>query len=329
MRGFLNSAGETVYLECDLDWVADLLRAAAPGEWRAEGDADTADVRLVVESSRAAFPNDRAMVLTRGAWLQDDAVVLEDACATGFTIRLEPRDGHLLIRARYRPSFRDTAGKILLSSRFRLVATAVLLNYPLLWWAGVHGRAPLHASSVATSSGPALLAGPGGVGKSTLVARQLAAGHRAASDNLVVSDGHEAFGLAEPLRLAGGRGGRRAPHGRRESGWPVERASLSRPDRVVVVRLGDATAVSCVETPPSVAARSLVTGTLMAGELRRYWAYASTLAEGTGLGPAQPDVAAVADQLTRALPCFVATLRRGGLESLDEVLERARSGVSA
>ncbi|HET9186797.1 MAG TPA: hypothetical protein VFN80_02500, partial [Acidothermaceae bacterium] len=155
--------------------MADLLRAAAPGEWRAEGDADTADVRLVVESSRAAFPNARAMVLTRGAWLQDDAVVLEDACATGFTIRLEPRDGHLLIRARYRPSFRDTAGKILLSSRFRLVATAVLLNYPLLWWAGVHGRAPLHASSVATSSGPALLAGPGGVGKSTLVARQLAA----------------------------------------------------------------------------------------------------------------------------------------------------------
>lgn len=329
MEGYLGSAGETVHLECHLGWVADLLHAAAPGEWRSDGDPAAAGVRLIVEASRAAFPKNRSTVLTRGAWVDNGAVIFDDACATGFAVRVEPADGWLLVRARYRPSLRDVGGKTLLNGRFRLVTTAVLLNYPLLWWAGVHGRAPLHASSVVTSAGPALLAGPGGVGKSTLVARQLAAGHPAASDNLVVSDGRQVCGLAEPLRLSGRRGGRRAPHGRREASWPVARTEQSRPERVVVVRLGDTTGVSCVETRPSVAARSLVTGTLMAGELRRYWAYASTLAEGTGLGPAQPAVAAVADQLTSAVPCFVATLRRGGTESLDELLEVARSGVSA
>jgi hypothetical protein len=173
-----------------------------------------------------------------------------------------------------------------------------------------------------------LLAGPGGVGKSTIVARELAAGHPAASDNLVVSDGRQVFGLAEPLRLTGGHDGRRAPHGRRESSWPSARARLSRPELVIVVRLGDETVAGCVETTPTVAARSLVTGTLMAGELRRYWAYASTLAAGTGLGPALPRVAEIADQLAGAVPCFVATFRRGGAESLDDLLDDVRSGVN-
>ena len=43
--------------------------------------------------------------------------------------------------------------------------------------------------------------GPGGVGKSTLLAAELAGGGRATSDNLCVSDGREVWGLVEPLRL--------------------------------------------------------------------------------------------------------------------------------
>jgi hypothetical protein len=58
-----------------------------------------------------------------------------------------------------------------------------------------------------------------------------------------------------------------------------------------------------VPSSPEAAARALVTSTYMAGELRRYWAFAATIALGTGAGPAHPPVAAVAGALAAALPC--------------------------
>lgn len=342
MQAVLRSAGETIRVDCGLDWVSALLRDAAPGEWRSAGTAvpvgtavpaaaddpaGAADaVHLVVEKSDGDFPEQRGAVLTRGVWVGERAVVFDDACATGFALRVEPVGAQLRVHARFRPSLRIRAGSAVLRTRFRLVTTAVLVHYPLLWWAGVHGRAPLHASAVTTSAGVALLAGPGGVGKSTLLTRELAAGNLATCDNLAVSDGCDVFGLAEPLRVSGG-GGKRAPHGRRESGWKRSRAESLRPERVVVVRLGDASPARCGEITAELAARALVTGTLMAGELRRYWAYAATLTAGTGLGPAQPPVAEVADRLTRTLPCQLVTLQRGGTQTLGELLAPALQGV--
>ena len=41
---------------------------------------------------------------------------------------------------------------------------------------------------------------------------------------------------------------------------------------------------------PDEAARALVAGTYMAGELRRFWPFAATLALATGIGPVHPDV---------------------------------------
>ena len=46
----------------------------------------------------------------------------------------------------------------------------------------------------------------------------------------------------------------------------------------------------------------------MAGELRRYWAFASTLALGTGVGEIHPRVDEVARTLTARLPCHEVTL---------------------
>jgi hypothetical protein len=46
----------------------------------------------------------------------------------------------------------------------------------------------------------------------------------------------------------------------------------------------------------------------MAGELRRYWAFASTLALGTGVGDIHPKVDHVARILTAGLPCREVTL---------------------
>ena len=51
-----------------------------------------------------------------------------------------------------------------------------------------------------------------------------------------------------------------------------------------------------------VAFRTLVAGTFMAGELRRYWGFAATLALASGEGPAVPEVADVARRLADRLP---------------------------
>ena len=71
----------------------------------------------------------------------------------------------------------------------------------------------------------------------------------------------------------------------------------------------------------------------MAGELRRYWAFAATLALGTGLGGNHPPVQAIADMLSSRLPCLQVTLGDRPGAPLRELLastttETAR-GVSA
>jgi hypothetical protein len=47
----------------------------------------------------------------------------------------------------------------------------------------------------------------------------------------------------------------------------------------------------------------LITGTYIAGELRRFWPFAATLAAATGLGPPHPPVREIAEAITRRLPC--------------------------
>jgi hypothetical protein len=123
-----------------------------------------------------------------------------------------------------------------------------------------------------------------------------------------VSDGQRAWGLVEPLRLPAeahaGRG-RRMPHGRREAGWP-RRTDQMTPDLVVVLARGGQPGVTRCD--PALAARHLEAGTYMAGELRRYWAFAATLALGTGLGGTHPPVQHIAQELSARLPCLQVTL---------------------
>ena len=190
-------------------------------------------------------------------------------------------------------------------SRFHLLARAVLIQYPALWWAGTRGRAPLHACAFAGAGGGPLLTAASGVGRSTLVARELAAGASCTGDNLAVGDGIRVWGLVEPLRVEGASG-RRMPHGRQEA--PLRnRDPMAEPDCVVVLERRDGEAPSLAPCSPAQAARSLVTSTYMAGELRRFWGLAATLAAGTGRGPAHPEVAEVADAFAHRLPCLVLT----------------------
>jgi len=147
-----------------------------------------------------------------------------------------------------------------------------------------------------------MLAGPGGLGKSALLAQELATGARATSDNLCVGNGLTTWGLVEPVWVATGRGPR-ILHGHAEvpiKGW-VPRLT---PDRIVVLRRIPDASFRVRPCDPDSALRALVTGTYMARELRRYWGVAATLTAATGLGPAHPQVDEVARLFASELPCL-------------------------
>ena len=309
MRAVLNTAGERVDVTCAVPWIADVLTEGAAGQLAAD-DGLTAGVRVSVERGSAAFDVTGWRVLTRDAWCRPGQVVIRDACSSGLDLQVTADESALDVVARWRPSGKGRVAAALLRSRARLLLRAVLLQYPALWRSQQRGRAPLHASVCGLGGGDdrtVLLAGPGGVGKSTLVHGELLAGASSTCDNLCVSDGQDAWGVLEPLRLPvevhQGKG-RRMPHGRREVTWP-RRTDGMRPGLLVVVSRGGPAVTVC---DPEFAARYLVAGTYMAGELRRYWSFAATLALGTGVGDSHPPVEEVAGRLSRSLPCLQVAL---------------------
>jgi hypothetical protein len=129
----------------------------------------------------------------------------------------------------------------------------------------------------------------------------LARGDVVTADNICACDENLAYGLAEPLRVSAGAGRPTTTHGRTDQPLPARATSL-RPDRLVVLRRN--TAAGSEPLCPAEAARTLIAGTYMAGELRRFWPLAATLALGTGIGPAHPDVVGVAGLLADRLPGF-------------------------
>jgi hypothetical protein len=300
MRDFLDTAGERLAIECSLAWVAELIAEGSGGELRRPEAAD-ASVLVQVESERRPFETRGWRPLTRGAWERDGEVVLEDACTAGFDLHVRCTPERAEFTYRWRPPARDRAAAWILRSRFHLLARAVLMQYPVLWWAGTRGRAPLHASACVAAGSIALVSAPSGIGRSTIILEELRAGGQSTGDNLAVGDGETVWGLVEPLRVENGSG-RRMPHGRNETQM-VGRAEALVPDRLVVLERGRSDHPSLEACGSDAAGRCLATSTYMAGELRRYWAFAATLSAGTGLGPAHPPVTEVASAFAARLPC--------------------------
>jgi hypothetical protein len=306
MRASLQTAGVSLNIDCELRWAGDLIAEGAAGELLGADLPDCPAV-LHIEAGRRPFDTVGWRLLTRGAWQRDGEVVVADVCTTGFDLHVRIADGRPHFTYRFRPPARSRVAGWALRSRFHLLVRSALVQFPALWWAGVLGRAPLHASALATRAGTPLLVAASGVGRSTLLVRELERGGRATGDNLAVSDGRTVCGLVEPVRVEGG-GGRRMPHGRSELAM-AGRAEALDPTCVVVLERADSATSALVPCPPERAARALAASTYMAGELRRFWPLAAELAAGTGHGPAHPPVQAVADALADALPCW--TLRLG------------------
>jgi hypothetical protein len=325
MLGLLHTAGEALAIDCDLPWVADLIEESAGADLVKDGSTGSSSIRIRIEAEHGPFDVRGWARLTRGAWQRDGRIVMEDACTTGFDMLVSCDEGLVRFTFRWRPNPRSRAAGLALRSRFHLLARAVLVQYPAMWWAGTRGRTPLHASAFSTGEITPLLAGPGGVGKSTLLFRELATGASAIGDNLCVADGATVWGLVEPLRIEGGAG-RRMPHGRREAPFP-RRVREQVPDRVVVVRRGLAERPVVRSCDPDAAARWLTAGTYMAGELRRYWSFAATLSLGTRAGPPHPTVDLTATTFAGRLPCIEVILGRVSGVTLSELLRSEEVGT--
>ncbi len=122
--------------------------------------------------------------------------------------------------------------------------------------------------------------------------------------------------------MAGGPGRGAATHGRSEYPLPGRVPSLE-PGRLVVLRRAAGPEASAGPLPPAEAARELVAGTYMAGELRRFWSFAGTLALATGVGPAHPDVCGIAALLAARLPCYEVRMGHGSPAPVSELLSLA------
>jgi hypothetical protein len=320
MRGVLRTAGEVLRIDSQVGWLNRILHEGSAG---ALDESSTAEptVCVKVEQSRRAFDVERWSPLDRGAWTYRGSVVIRDACTSGFDVRISIADDRPLFTFRWRPPPRTHVANRILQSRFHLLTRAALLQYPALWWSSVRGRVPLHASVLTAGRATPVIVGASGSGKSTLIAAELAAGGSATCDNVCSSDGVGTWGLVEPLRLDAGGSGRRMPHGRREAALD-RRVNGLVPDRLVVLRRGPGPQPNISPTTPEAATRQLVTGTYMAGELRRYWGFAATLASGTGVGPAHPDIQGAAEQLAERLECFELMLSTCHGARLAELLDR-------
>jgi hypothetical protein len=321
MAGILHTAGERLAIESGLPWLEELIREGAGGELT-ESESAPASVRVHVEAERRPFDTRGWEVLARGAWQRDGELVMENACTAGFDLHLRCTPNQAIFTYRWRPPTRERVAARVLRSRFHLLARAVLMQYPALWWASTRGRAPIHATACTADGASALVTAPSGVGRSTLVLQELERGERATGDNLAVANGSCVWGLVEPLRVEGG-GGRNMPHGRQELQMR-DRVEALVPDTLVVLRRGASDEPSLVPCTPATATRSLVTSTYMAGELRRYWAFAATLAAGSGMGPPHAPIAEVASTFAARLPCFVLALGSSRGARLSELLTTAK-----
>lgn len=310
------TAGVTVSVDSpDPGWLSVAAEAFA-GQALGPGPSD---VEVVVEPvggpDRHGLP-----IVTRGALAGADRVVLTDACGSGLDLELAVVGEGLRVRAWPAPTWRHRGLGVLAPDRRVLLHRAALVQYPALWWAGLRGLVPLHVCAATVSGAGVVLAGPGGVGKSTLL-ETLGRDDVAVSDNVCTADAQRVHGLLEPIRDESGEG-RRMPHGRRERAWTVRADSLA-PQRVIVLRRGTGDGLVVRPVRAGVAARELTAGTYAAGELRRYWAFAATLALALDRGPAHPPVAGVSDAIAEHVPCTLVELPAGPGTTLAEIVERA------
>jgi hypothetical protein len=192
-----------------------------------------------------------------------------------------------------------------------------LVYYPVFWWQEHYRDAhPVHAAAVATSAGAVVLAGPSGVGKSTLTtALGAEEGARILSDTFVLQRGTELWAVSEPLLLdrwsvhwlgeaAGGLGGLEHSYALGRDGFVVPRSRFTeRAEASVVILPRRAAKPFLRRIDGDTAASRIHAYDDIVNDLRRYRAAAAVLELLEPIGLDRARVRSLAE-LTRAVPCY-------------------------
>lgn len=220
-----------------------------------------------------------------------------------------------------------------------------LVYYPAMWWHETQrGAHPIHAAGVLGERGALVLAGPSGVGKSTLTVALTAAGGVPLAETFLLHRGATMIAMPEPVLLddwsrawlgAAPRGLTQVPgrfvFGR--SGFHLdEPAGRAEAAAIVVPRRATPTGVAPLTAKE--AQRRISGGHALIKDMRRYWAFAAALEklapESTTAGLMAAREAALGG-LTEAVPCW--ELRLGpeltcaaATELLAEVAQRSGAG---
>jgi len=166
-----------------------------------------------------------------------------------------------------------------------------LVYYPCFWWLE-HNEDfyPIHAAFVEIDGEVIVLAGPSGVGKSTVtVALAASPGAKLLSDTFLLHNGPTVRPVREPILLSdwsrqwlGEAAEQLQPIrwryclDRGGFGWPVKKLSEGGQARVILFP-HRATHNYVRPVPPSEAHALLSAGDFVVNDLRRYWAYAAVL----------------------------------------------------
>jgi hypothetical protein len=105
-----------------------------------------------------------------------------------------------LVQSQLRQAYKSVVAGVTGVGRLEWL-TAYAIVHPALLAADVLGRFPLHAAGVAHDGHGIVLAGPPGVGKSTMTAALAARGARILSDNIVLAARDGLWAFPEPVKL--------------------------------------------------------------------------------------------------------------------------------
>ncbi len=178
----------------DLHVAVDWLWGAKGEPVHSDDDAEHVGRNLVQRNRRIAWsrvPGFEGLTMEAGPGEEDGAFTISSTC------RYAPRDA--LARVRYmRPGRREKKTHRIFFKLLYYVA-----YYPMIWHLErTRGWGLLHASALERDGRGIILAGHGGVGKSTLALSLMAdPSFRFMSDNLLLHDGERIYTLPEPIRL--------------------------------------------------------------------------------------------------------------------------------
>lgn len=191
-----------------------------------------------------------------------------------------------------------------------------LVYYPCWWWLE-HARDlhPIHAAGVVMHEGTVVLAGPSGVGKSTLAVALAAAGGRILSDSFVLHSGPALCGVREPVLLDEWSHRWLGPYARdlepvaghfslNRQGYQVPARDVAGNGRAgLLVFPRRTTEAFARQISAEQAHQELSAADMIINDLRRYWGFAAVLEQLAPRGLMARREANLA-RLAAEIPCF-------------------------